>query len=55
MSDEIGVILRHRQEFIVYLEISSIKPLFWIQSHPFHWKFLGLVLSTLVAGAGPRV
>ena len=40
------------EKFIIYLGILSIKPRFRVTFiGPFYWKFLGLVLSTLVAGA----
>lgn len=42
----------HGEKFIIYLGILSIKPRFRVRFiGPFYWKFLGLVLSTLVARA----
>lgn len=54
MSCETGIILTWVGEdvgFIIYLGIFSIQHWFRAISHPFYWRFLGLILSTLVAGA----
>lgn len=54
MSHDTGVILTREGEdvrFIIYLGIFGVQPWFRAISHPFYWRFLGLISSTLVAGA----
>lgn len=54
MSHETGVILTWEEEdvgFIIYLRLFSVQPWFRAISHPFYWRFLGLISSTLVTGA----
>lgn len=37
------------EKFIIYIGILNIKLWFRVKFGPFYWKFLGLVLNTLVA------
>lgn len=54
MSHETGVILTREEEdmgFIIYLGIFRVQLWFRAISHPFYWRFLGLISSTFVTGA----
>ena len=37
------------EKFMIYIGILNIKLWFKVKFGPFYWKFLGLVLNTLVA------